>query len=119
MEERVKQTTSWIHNEAFFPKRLILDSSKLKEFADDNFKFDENGRKFSKPVENTVVKGEIVRNEQFLLLPLCFKKPSTADISKPGLVWDRVDAGEKEKYYMTSTFIKNEIIKIIKIIIIA
>ena len=28
-----------------FPKRQILDSSKLKEFADDNFKFDENGRK--------------------------------------------------------------------------
>ena len=27
-----------------FPKRQILDSSKLKEFADDNFKFDENGR---------------------------------------------------------------------------
>ena len=25
-----------------------LDSSKLREFADDNFKFDENGRKFSK-----------------------------------------------------------------------
>ena len=24
----------------------ILDSSKLKEFADDNFKFDENGRVF-------------------------------------------------------------------------
>ena len=31
----------------------MLDSSKLKEFADDNFKFDENGRKFSKRVENT------------------------------------------------------------------
>ena len=26
----------------------ILDSSKLNEFADDNFKFDENGRKYSK-----------------------------------------------------------------------
>ena len=26
----------------------ILDSSKLKESADDNFKFDENGRKLSK-----------------------------------------------------------------------
>ena len=26
----------------------VLDSSKLKEFADDNFKFDENGSKFSK-----------------------------------------------------------------------
>ena len=30
-----------------FPKRQILDSSKLKEFADDNFKFDENSREFS------------------------------------------------------------------------
>ena len=39
-----------------FPKRQILDSSKLKEFANDNFKFDENGRKFSKLVENTVGK---------------------------------------------------------------
>ena len=25
-----------------FPKRQILDSSKPEEFADDNFKFDEN-----------------------------------------------------------------------------
>ena len=32
----------------------------MKEFADDNFKFDENDRKFSKWVENTVGKGEIV-----------------------------------------------------------
>ena len=31
----------------------------LKEFADDKFKFDENGRKFSKRVESTVGKGEI------------------------------------------------------------
>ena len=29
-------------------KRQILDSSKLKEFADDNFKIDKDGRKFSK-----------------------------------------------------------------------
>ena len=39
----------------------ILDSSKLKEFADDNFKFDENGRRLSKWVENTVGKEEIAR----------------------------------------------------------
>ena len=45
----------------------ILNSSKLKEFADYNFKFDENGRKLSKWVENTVGKGEIARYEQFLL----------------------------------------------------
>ena len=50
-----------------FPKRQILDSSILKEFADDTFKFDENGRNLYKMVENTVGKGEIARNEQFLL----------------------------------------------------
>ena len=38
-----------------------FQTSKLKEFADDNFKFDENGRKLSKWVENTVGKGEIAR----------------------------------------------------------
>ena len=48
-----------------FPKRQTLDSSKLKEFADYNFKFDENEKKFSKWVENTVGKGEIARYEQF------------------------------------------------------
>ena len=42
-----------------FPKWQILDSIKLKELADDNFKFDKNGRKFSKWGENTAEKGEI------------------------------------------------------------
>ena len=37
-------------------RRQFLDSAKLKEFADDNFKFDKNGRKSSKRVENTVGK---------------------------------------------------------------
>ena len=56
------------------PKRHTLDSSKLKEIVDDNFKFDENGRKFSKWVENAVGKGEIARYEQFLLFSQCFQK---------------------------------------------
>ena len=34
---------------------------KSKQSADDNFKFDENSKKFSKRVENTVGKGEIAR----------------------------------------------------------
>ena len=51
----------------------------MKEFADDNFKLDENGRKFSEKVENTVGKGEIARFEQFLLFPQCFQKTCTAD----------------------------------------
>ena len=37
-----------------FPKRQLLDCSKLKECADDNLKFDGNGRMVSKWVENTV-----------------------------------------------------------------
>ena len=57
-----------------FPKRQMLDSFKLEEFADDNVEFDENGRKFSKRVKNTVGKGEIARFEQFLLFPRCFQK---------------------------------------------
>ena len=38
------------------------------------FQFDENGRKFSKRIENTVGKGEIARYEQFLLFSQCFHK---------------------------------------------
>ena len=30
-----------------FPKQQMLGSSRLKKFADDNFKFDENGGEFS------------------------------------------------------------------------
>ena len=44
-----------------FPKRQISDYSKLKKFAEDNFKFNENCIKSSKGVENTVEKGEIAR----------------------------------------------------------
>ena len=58
---------------------LILESSKLKKFADENLKFNENGRKFSKMIENTVRKGEIARYEQFLLFSQCFKKTCIAD----------------------------------------
>ena len=72
-----------------FPKRQILDFSKLKEFADDNFGFDSG--KFLEKVENTVGKGEIARYKQFLLFPLCLKKTCTADTYKPGLVWERVN----------------------------
>ena len=68
----------------------ILDSSKLKEFADDNFKFDENGRKLSKRVENTVGKGEIARCEQFLLFPQCFRKACFPGASKGVIVWEWV-----------------------------
>ena len=63
-----------------FPKRQILDSSKMKEFADDNSKFNENEGKFFQRVENTVGKGEIAHYKQFLLFPQCFQKTCTADM---------------------------------------
>ena len=65
--------------------------SKLKEFADDNFKFDENGRKSSKRVENTVGKGEIALSEQFLLFPQCFQKACFPAASKGVIVWEWVN----------------------------
>ena len=42
-----------------FPKREVLDASKPKESAGDNFKFEESGSNTSKWVENTAGKGEI------------------------------------------------------------
>ena len=71
-------------------RQQILDSSKLKEFADDNFRFDENERKLSKRVENTVGKGEISCFEQFLLFPQCFQKACFPGASKGVIVWEWV-----------------------------
>ena len=62
-----------------FPNNKMLDSSKLKGFADNNVKFNEN-RKFSIRVENTVGKGEIARYQQFLLFPQCFQNTYSADM---------------------------------------
>ena len=67
-------------------RQQILDSSRLKEFADGNFKFDENSRRLSIRVENTVGKGEIARQEQFLLFPQCFQKASFPVASKGVIV---------------------------------
>ena len=72
------------------PNDKILDRSKLKQSADDNFKFHENSRKFSKRIENTVGKGEIARHEQFLLLPQCFQKACFPGASKGVIVWEWV-----------------------------
>ena len=72
----------------------------LKAFADDNFRFDENSRKFSKWVENTVGRGEIARNEQFLLFPQCFNpfpnKPWFLRVCKTSLL--------KTSLFITSNF---------------
>ena len=66
-----------------------MTNFRQKQFADNNFRFDENDRKFFKKVENTVRKGEIAPHKQFLLFPQCFQRTNTADVQKLGLVWER------------------------------
>ena len=80
------------------PDDKILDWSKLKQFVDDNFKFDENSRKFSKRVENTVGKGEIAHYEQFLLFPQCFLKACFPGASKCVIVWEWVKSFPNDKF---------------------
>ena len=78
--------TIWIFFLLPITRRQVIDSSKLKEFADDDFKFDKNGRKLFKRVKNTVGKGEIARYEQFLLFPQCFQKACFPGASKGVIV---------------------------------
>ena len=52
---------------------------KIKGFADDDSKFNDNDRKFSKRIENIVGNREIDRYEEFLLFTQCFQKICSAD----------------------------------------
>ena len=49
------------------------------EFADDNFEFYENGRKFFKWIESTVERGEIACHEEFRLFQQHSPDTFTAD----------------------------------------
>ena len=82
------------------PDNKILDRSNLKQSADDNFKFDESSRKFSKRVENTVGKGEIARFEQFLLFPLSFQKACFLEESEGVIVWKWVKSNLRHIRYI-------------------
>ena len=77
----------------------------MKQSTDDNFEFDENTRKVSKRVENTVGKGEIARLEQFLLYPQCFQKACFPGASKGVIVWEWVKC---------LSFVQNIFLKMLK-----
>ena len=77
---------SWTSsNTQSFPKQHILVSTKHNAFADDNCKFDENGRKLSSKVENTVGK------EKFLIFPQCFKGLVLQTCKNTGLFWKGIN----------------------------
>ena len=96
------------------PDNKILDGSKLKQSADNNFKFHENSRKFSKWVENTVGKGEIACYEQFLLFPQCFQKACFPGASKGVIVreWvnSRLGEGQILFHYFLVLFFCSELL---------
>ena len=97
-------------------RQQIFDSSKLKEFADNKFKFDVNGRKLSKWVENTVGKGGIARYEQFLLFPQCFQRACFPGASKGVIVWEWVNSNLCGKGLTSYHTIKrfNKVLKILR-----
>ena len=72
-----------------FSKQQILDSSKLKQFEVDNFKFNENGRKFSKREESTVEKEKLLVTSNFSFSPSAFKR-LVLQTSKTRAIWERV-----------------------------
>ena len=87
----------------------------MKEFADDNFKLHENGRKLSKWVENTVGKGEIARYEQFLLFPQCFQKACFPGASKGVIVWEWVKTFGGSFHTVLNPLLKDKILDLSKL----
>ena len=57
-----------------FPNDKFWTLPKLKDFADNNFRFDENGRKLSKRVENTVEKEKLLVTSNFSFSHSVFKR---------------------------------------------
>ena len=70
----------------------------MNEFADDNFRFDEKGIKLSKQVENSIGKGEIAHNEQFLLFSQCFQRACFPGASKGVIVWEWVNSARQQNF---------------------
>ena len=69
------------------PNGRILDSSKLKAFADDKTNVAEMLISLSDRVENIVGKGENAGYQHFLLFPQSFQKPSLSGSLKVRSVW--------------------------------
>ena len=87
------------HCISFRPKRQILESLELKELTDDNFRFDENGGKFSKRVENTMGKGEIATLRAIAPFPTAFLKDLYCRHVKKGLFGKGLKRKEKFVFY--------------------
>ena len=75
-------------------RTTILNLMKMEESSPNSYK-------------NTVGKGEIACFYQFLLFPQCFQNICTADLLRPGLVWESVSPNIQ----MNRAFSKTVILK--------
>ena len=85
-----KQTPYQTTNSNSLPNDKILDSPKLKAFADDKMNLNEKLKVVLGREENIVRKEENAGDQHFLLFPQCFQKPSLSGLLKVGIVWLRV-----------------------------
>ena len=81
---------SSIHQDLTHYQTTKLRLFRIERLCRRQFQIWRNGRKLSKPLENTVGKGEIVRYEQFLLFRQCFQKACVPEASKGVIVWEWV-----------------------------
>ena len=72
------------------PSNKFQDSSKLKEFADDNFKFDENGIKFPNGQKTLWEKEKLLVTSNFSCSHSVFKR--LLKTGKNGVVLERVQS---------------------------
>ena len=78
------------------PKQQILDSSKLREFADVNFKFDENGGQLSKEGRKNCGKSRNCLLQAISPLPKLFSKDLYSRQVKIRAFWKRVKTAQNE-----------------------
>ena len=69
------------------PNNTILDTTRLKAFANDKLNVAEMKISLYERVENTMGKGENASYQHFLLFPQCFPKHSSLGMLKVGIVW--------------------------------
>ena len=80
MEEKVKIGLSFrLAQIETLSKQQILDTFKIKKFADDNFKSNENGKKVLQSFRKHWEKEKLLVMSNFFLFPRCFLKTCTAD----------------------------------------
>ena len=88
--QRTLTKTSWCDSSLTHYQMTNFSLFQTERVCRRQFQFDENDRKLSKGIENTVGKGEIACFKQFLLFLQCFQKACFPGASKGVIVWEWV-----------------------------